>query len=158
MKPSAYLGRNIGSLDFTKFITLKKYGNKSVKNAELLAKSFFEESMSIKQMAYNIEKNDDNLLHIHILGSTSSDDNLLKEIKSFIKPIRIEQLTRKQIIKTEQKNNVVGFKDKWVTIYGVNYIGKKTNLYIENIVEKYNTAYYSNKYNDYGLANGYLKK
>lgn len=158
MKPSSYLGRNIGSLEFNKFITLKKFGNKSVKNAEILAKTFFDESMSIEQMAYNIERNEDNLLHIHILGNSGSDDDLIKEIKSFIKPIRIEHTCRRQIIKT--KNNIKGdtFQDKWVIINGFNYIGKKSNLYIEDIVEKFNTAFYSNKYNDYGLANGYLKK
>ncbi len=158
MKPSVYIGQNIGSLNFNKFITLKKYGNKSVINASKLAEAFFEESISMDEMSYNIERNDDNQLHIHILGKASNDINIIEEIKSFIKPVRMEQVSRRQIIKTKHNINVDSFQDKWVTINGVNFTGKKYSLYLENIIQKYNAAVYSNKYNDYGLANNYLKK
>ncbi len=109
MKPSVYIGQNIGSLDFNKFITLKKYGNKSVINASKLAEAFFEESISMDEMTYNIERNDDNQLHIHILGKASNDVNIIEEIKSFIKPVRMEQISRRQIIKTKHKINVDSF-------------------------------------------------
>lgn len=110
------------------------------------------------EMTYNIEKNNDNQLHIHILGKANNDINIIEEIKSFIKPVRMEQISRRQIIKFKHNINIDSFQDKWVIINGVNFSGKKYSLYLENIIQKYNAALYSNKFNDYGLANNYLKK
>jgi hypothetical protein len=162
MKTSAYLGANIGKIPFTHFVTFKKYGNKSFKASQNVIEDFFEQSSSICILNYNIERNLESYLHSHILILAECYVALLYDINSFVKPIRFETITRTTMVKTLKSSTDIStgvvYKDQIVEINGYNYTSKKMNMYVEPIINSYNAAEYSNKFNDYGLGNGFLKR
>jgi len=162
MKTSAYLGNNIGKIPFTHFMTFRKYGNKSFRAAQNDIKEFFTQSSSILALNYNIERNQESHLHSHILLLAEDSVSLISDINSFVKPIRFENIPRTTLVKTLKSSadisTGVAYRDQWVKINGYNCTGKKMKLYVEPIINSFNAAEYSNKFNDYGLANGFLMR
>ena len=162
MKTSAYLGKNIGTLPFTHFSTLKRYGNKSSMKLESDIKNLFNNSPSLRILNFNTERGCDDTLHSHILLQSDIHEALIEDIKAFIKPYRIEEKPDRIICKMPKGpyeiNTGVAFKDQWVNTTANIFTGKKMSLYVVKVVGTNNASQYSNKFNDYGLSNGFYIK
>jgi hypothetical protein len=163
MNTAIYQGQNISKLNFKHFSTLKVFGNHSINKTVNIIEELFNFNDTITEMSYSIERfKEQNVLHTHILTNTDNENKFYDICSDFIKPKYIKKGFSDRLVKMLKNENDlisdVEYKDVYVTVPYVNYIGNKKELYIESVVGITNASLYTFKFCSHGINNGYLRR
>ena len=148
------LGKNVGSLNFTHFGTLRYYGVGGVKLYEKEIEKMFNAIFEIKQLNSNIEKGIDSYHHAHILLNLNNDVNSFDSILKYFNPINIAYGREKRLVKIYYPE-LKCFKDTYVEVLFQKLHSKKSIFHIENVFSTINASIYSYKLSSYGINNNY---
>lgn len=154
MEANIMLGKNLGTLDFTHFSTLRYYGVGGVKMYEKEIEKMFNGIFEIKQLNSNIEKGIDSYHHAHILLSLNDDKNSFDSILKYFNPINIAYGREKRLVKKYYPDSK-SFKDTYIEVLFKKLHSKKSVFHIENVLSTTNASIYSYKFSSYGINSNY---